>query len=169
MPITDSEKTRRRALLKTHYDVENDHDMNGIMATFAPDAEMLFNRIPFTNPQSIRDAHVLLGFSGTDGAFKDIHNYIDGEHFTEDEIIVEGRLCGKHVGEFQGLKATGRNVELPFVAFYHFDKTDKLISERIVMNLGALVAWRLKPAQWFYYLRRVLRLMRMRFFAFFRR
>jgi len=29
MPITDSEKTRRRALLKIHYDVENDHDMNG--------------------------------------------------------------------------------------------------------------------------------------------
>ncbi len=52
MPITDSEKTRRRALLKTHYDVENDHDMNGIMATFSPDAEMLFNRVlpaPFTS------------------------------------------------------------------------------------------------------------------------
>ncbi len=48
MPITDSEKTRRRALLKTHYDVENSHDMNGIMATFSPDAEMLYNRIPFT-------------------------------------------------------------------------------------------------------------------------
>jgi len=140
MPITDSEKTRRRALLKTHYDVENDHDMNGIMATFAPDGEMLYNRIPFTDPQSIRDAHGLIGFSGTDGAFKDIHNYIDAEHFTEDEIIVEGRLCGKHVGEFQGFEATGRNVELPFVAFYHFDKTDKLISERIVMNLGVLVA-----------------------------
>jgi len=139
MPITDSEKTRRRALLKTHYDVENDHDMNGIMATFAPDAEMLFNRTPFTDPQSIRYAHVLLGFSGTDGAIKDIHNYIDAEHFTEDEIIIEGRLCGKHVGEFQGIEATGRNVELPFVVFYHFDKTDKLISERIVMNLGALV------------------------------
>ena len=140
MPITDSEKTRRRALLKTHYDVENDHDMNGIMATFAPDGEMLYNGIPFTDLQSIRAAHGLIGFSGTDGAFKDIHNYIDVEHFTEDEIIVEGRLCGKHVGEFQGFKATGRNVELPFVAFYHFDKTDKLISERVVMNLGALVA-----------------------------
>ena len=139
MPITDSEKTRRRALLKTHYDVENDHDMNGIMATFAPDGEMLYNRIPFTDPQSIRDAHGLLGFSGTDGAFKDIHNYIDAEHFTEDEIIIEGRMSGKHVGEFQGFEATGRNVELPFVAFYRFDKTDKLISERVVMNLGALV------------------------------
>ena len=140
MPITDSEKTRRRALLKTHYDVENDHDMNGIMATFAPDAEMLYNRIPFTDPKSIRGAHDLIGFSGTDGAFKDINNYIDVEHFTEDEIIVEGRLCGKHFGEFQGIEATGRNVELPFVAFYHFDKTGKLISERVVMNLGVLVA-----------------------------
>ena len=140
MPITDSEKTHRRALLKTHYDVENDHDMNGIMATFAPDGVMLYNRIPFTDPQSIRGAHGLIGFSGTDGAFKHIHHYIDVEHFTEDEIIVEGRLCGKHVGEFQGFEATGRNVELPFVAFYHFDKTDKLISERVVMNLGVLVA-----------------------------
>ena len=140
MPITDSEKARRRALLKTHYEVENAYDMDGIMATFAPESVMLYNRIPFTDPQSIRGAHDLIGFSGTDGAFKDIHNYIDVEHFTEDEIIVEGRLCGKHVGEFQGIEATGRNVELPFVAFYHFDKTDKLISERVVMNLGALVA-----------------------------
>ncbi len=140
MPITDSEKARRRGLLKTHYDVENSHDMSAIMATFSPDAEMIYNRIPFTDPQSIRAAHGLLGFSGMDGAFDDIQHYIDDEHFTEDEVIVEGRLCGKHVGEFQGIEATGRNVELPFVAFYHFDETDKLISERIVMNLGVLVA-----------------------------
>ncbi len=99
---------------------------------------MIFNRIPFTDPQSIRYAHSLLGFSGTDGAFENIRTYIDREHFTDDEIIVEGRLCGKHVGEFQGFEATGRNVELPFVAFYHFDKTDKLISERVAMNLGPL-------------------------------
>ncbi len=42
MPITDSEKARRRALFKIHYDVENSHDMNGIMATFSPDGEMLY-------------------------------------------------------------------------------------------------------------------------------
>ena len=140
MPITDSEKARRRGLLKAHYDVENSHDMYAIMATFSPDGEMLYNRIPFTDPQSIRDAHVRIGFSVTDGAIEDLHMYIDSEHFTDDEIIVEGRLCGKHVGEFLGFEATGRNVELPYVAFYHFDKTDKLISERVVMNLGALVA-----------------------------
>ena len=138
MSITDSEKIRRRALLKIHYDVENGHDMNAIMDTFSADGEMLYNRIPFSDPQSIRDAHALIGFTGTDGAIQDIHNYIDGEHFTDDEIIVEGRMCGRHVGEFMGIAATGRDVELPFVAFYHFDKTDKLISERVVMNLGVL-------------------------------
>ncbi len=110
------------------------------MATFSPDGELLYNRIPFTDPQSIRDAHVRMGFAGTDGALEDLHNYIDNEHFTDDEIIVEGRLCGKHVGEFLGFEATGRYVELPFVAFYHFDENDKLISERVVMNLGAFIA-----------------------------
>ncbi len=140
MPITDNEKARRRRLLRAHYDVENNHDMNAIMATFSPDAEMHYNRSPFTDPQSIRDAHGLIGCSGTDGAFEDIDNCIDREHFTDDEVIVEGRLCAKHVGEFWGFEATGRNVELPFVAFYNFDKTDKLISERVVMNLGELIA-----------------------------
>lgn len=139
MTITDNEKARRRALLKAHYDVENDHDMEGIMETFAPEAEMVYNRIPFTDSQSIRYAHGLMGFSGKDGAIEDLQNNIDGEHFTENEIIVEGRLCGKHVCDFQGIKASGRNVELPFIAFYHFDTTDKLISERVVMNLGALI------------------------------
>ncbi len=140
MPILDSEKARRRRLLRAHYDVENNHDMNAIMATFSPDAEMHYNRIPFTDPQSIRDAHVRMGFSGTDGALEDLHHYNDSEHFTDDEIIVEGRECGKHVRELLGFEATGRYVELPFVAFYNFDRTDKLISERVVMNLGVLIA-----------------------------
>ena len=118
MPITDSEKARRRSLLKAHYDVENSHDMSAIMATFSPDGEMLYNRISFTDPQSIRDAHGLMGFSGTDGALEDLDNCIDSVHFTDDEIIVEGRLCGKHVGEFLGLKpraATSNCRSSPFI------------------------------------------------------
>ena len=54
MTITDSEKARRRSLLKTHYDAENNHDMDGIMATFAPEGEMVYSRIPFTDtPRTI--------------------------------------------------------------------------------------------------------------------
>ena len=42
MPIDDAERERRRALLHAHYDVENDHDLDRIMATFPTDAEMLW-------------------------------------------------------------------------------------------------------------------------------
>ena len=138
MPIDDMERERRRALLHAHYDVENGHDLDGIMATFSTDAEMLYNRQSFGDPQSIRAAHAYIGLSSTDGAFRGIRNVIDREHFTTDEIVVEGRLCGRHVGEFQGHSATERDVELPFVAFYRFDSNGKLSSERVVMNLGPL-------------------------------
>jgi hypothetical protein len=63
---------------------------------------------------------------------------IDAEHFTDDEIVVEGRLTGKHSSEFLGFPPTDREIELPFVAFYRFDAQGKLTSERVVMNLGPL-------------------------------
>jgi predicted ester cyclase len=125
-------------LLHAHYEVENRHDLDGIMRTFSPDGEMLYNRQAFSDGETIRMAHAYIGLSPTDGAFRGIRNVIDREHFTADEIVVEGRLCGTHTGEFQGFPPTGREVELPFVAFYRFDASGKLTSERVVMNLGPL-------------------------------
>jgi hypothetical protein len=140
MPIDDRERARRRALIAAHYDAENVHDLDRIMATFSPDAEMIYNRQSFPEPDAIRLAHGYIGFAGAAGAFTGIHNVIDGEHFTADEIVIEGRLCGTHAGEFQGFAPSGRAVELPFVAFYRFDARGKLTSERVVMNLGPLGA-----------------------------
>ena len=138
MPVDDAERERRRTLLHAHYDVENNHDLDRIMETFSTDGEMLYNRHSFGDPESIRGAHAYIGLSSTDGAFRGIRNVIDREHFTTDEIVVEGRLCGRHVGEFQGFSATERDVELPFDAFYGFDADGKLTSERVVMDLGRL-------------------------------
>ena len=140
MPIADDERARRRALLHAHYAAENARDLGRILATFSPGAEMTYNRQPFVASESIGRAHAYIGFSEAAGAFTGIRNVIDGEHCTDDEIVVEGRLCGTHSGEFQGFAASGRAVELPFVAFYRFDETGKLVSERVVMNLGPLGA-----------------------------
>ena len=140
MPIDERERTRRRGLIKAHYAAENAHDLERIMATFSPGGEMIYNRQSFPEPEAIRLAHGYIGFSAAAGAFSGIHNVIDGEHFTDDEIVIEGRLCGTHSGEFQGFAPSGREVELPFVAFYRFDAAGKLTSERVVMNLGPLGA-----------------------------
>ena len=41
MPIDDAERERRRVLLHAHYEVENDHDLDRIMATFSTDGDAL--------------------------------------------------------------------------------------------------------------------------------
>ena len=138
MEIDAKERDRRRRLLAAHYAAENAHDLEGVMRTFSGEAEMLYNRQRFSDDSSIRWAHGYIGLSDVPGAFADIRTERDHEHFTAEEIVVEGRLCGKHVGEFQGYAPTQRDVELPFVGFYKFDAAGKLVSERIVMNLGVL-------------------------------
>jgi predicted ester cyclase len=138
MPIDDAERERRRTLLRAHMGAENRHDLDGIMQTFAGRTEMLYNGQPFPDHDGIRGAHAYMGFSAAPGAFEGIRLVADHEHFTADEIVVEGRLCGKHVGEFLGFAPTQRDVELPYIAFYRFDGGGKLVSERVVMNLGAL-------------------------------
>jgi hypothetical protein len=144
MPIDDAERERRSALLAAHYRAENDNDLDGIMATFAETGEMVYNRQSFADHDSISQAHAYMGFSAA-GAFRGLRAIRDQEHFTDHEIVIEGRVCGTHVGEFQGFPPTGQEVELPFVAFYRFDAAGKLTSERVVMNLGSLAnapAWR---------------------------
>lgn len=138
MEIDAKERDRRRRLLAAHYAAENAHDLEGVMRTFSGEAEMLYNRQRFGDDSSIRWAHGYIGLSDAPGAFAGIRTERDHEHFTAEEIVVEGRLCGKHVGEFQGYAPTQRDVELPFVGFYKFDAGGKLVSERIVMNLGVL-------------------------------
>jgi len=136
--IDAMEQERRRALLAEHYDAENAHDLERIMATFARDAEMIYNGQRFAEPDHIRWAHGYIGMATTPGGFTALRSVRDREHFTADEIVVEGRLFGTHTGEFQGFDATAREVVLPFITFYRFDADGLLASERIVMNLGML-------------------------------
>ena len=138
MPIDAREQQRRRALIKEHYAAENDHDLDRIMDTFADDCVMQYNQLPFQGDEGIRGAHILMGMSSSPGAFSGLRHIIDEEHYTDEETVVEGRLVGKHSNELLGFAATGREVELPFVAFYRFDDNGKLTSERVVMNLGPL-------------------------------
>ena len=140
MPIDDPERERRRALVRAHYAAENDHDLERIMGTFSRDAVMLYNRQEFPSDKAIRLAHGYMGMSAAPGAFSGLRAIIDQEHFTDTETVIEGRVCGKHSGEFLGFPPTRRDVELPFVAFYRFDADGKLSSERVVMNLGPLRA-----------------------------
>lgn len=138
MPIDETERERRRALLHAHLDAENANDVAAVMTTFAPDGVMVYNSMPFATSEAIRGAHEYIGFAQGAGAFAGARNVVDHESFTDTDIVIEGRLCGVHERAFLGFEPSGRTVELPFVAFYQFDAAGQLASERVVMNLGPL-------------------------------
>jgi steroid delta-isomerase-like uncharacterized protein len=138
MPIDNAERERRRTLVRAHLAAENDHDLDRIMRTFSDGTVMLYNGRSFTDHERIRWAHSYFGWSSVQGALAGLRVVTDQEHFTDDEFVIESRLFGKHVGEFLGFPATGRDFELHAVIFYRFDQDGKLTSERTVMNLGPL-------------------------------
>jgi hypothetical protein len=47
-----------------------------------------------------------------------------------------GYLEGDHVRDLGMLPASNSRIRLRFTNAYHFDATDKLVSERVVMNLA---------------------------------
>ena len=82
MPINTNEQSRRRALIEEHYAAENDHDLDRIMKTFADDAVMSYNQVPFGDDESIRAAHALLGMGAAPGALTGLRLTVDSEHYT---------------------------------------------------------------------------------------
>jgi len=48
-------------------------------------------------------------------------------------------IRGTHLGEWRGLPATGRRVEVPLCGVYTFDADDRLAGERIYYDRGTVL------------------------------
>lgn len=57
---------------------------------------------------------------------------------TEDRAVAEGVFMGKHIGEFEGIPATGKIVSVPLCVTYSLEKT--LIKEaRVYLMIDVLI------------------------------
>jgi ketosteroid isomerase-like protein len=124
----------QQAALAAHVAAENAHDIDALMATFAPDAVMEVNQRRFDTPDAIRRAHERMGF-GPDGAggISDLRVVEGRRTLTDDGIVVEGRITARAT-------ATGGEVVLPYCVIYQFDAAGLLYSERAYLDLRALPA-----------------------------
>jgi hypothetical protein len=132
-------RERWRHLLDLHIGSENRHDLPGVMATFSEAGEMIFNRTPFTTPEEIAQGHIVFGFSNMPGSLANTREVPERLYYTDDEILIEGKIIGDHIGTIGAFVATNRRVELHYSAFYRFDDNDELVSERVTMNWAPLV------------------------------
>lgn len=133
----DRLQTRVRCL-EEHIQAENLHDVNAIMETFAESGVLVFNGAPLTDQDRIRMLHEQLGFSER-GGFSDLRVDVKQRYVSEEAIILEQVVSGRHTGEWQGIAATGRQIEVAVCTVYKFDTAGKLASENVYFDTGTLL------------------------------
>jgi steroid delta-isomerase-like uncharacterized protein len=58
--------------------------------------------------------------------------------FGENNAMVEGEFVGKHIGEFAGIPATGKNVSVPLCVVYGLEN-DQIKRGRVYFEMPALM------------------------------
>lgn len=142
------ERERWRRLVHAHVAAENAHDIDAIMATFAEHAITQINDEDNTTHEAIARGHVFFGLSAAPGVLSDLQVIHEREHFTDEEIVYEGRFHGVFTGAAPGFPPpTGLPIDLPYIVLYRFDADDKLVSERARIDFAPLFATPAAPAQ----------------------
>jgi predicted ester cyclase len=139
-PIAKKSKdwyVRRDRTMAAHLEAEAAHDVDAIMATYAPNAELVFNGKVFNTLEQIRDLHLALGFGGK-GALPDLSSPPLRSFKAEDIIAIEYCIKGTHSGELMGIQPTGKQVEMAATVIYEFDDEARLKSERAYIDITPL-------------------------------
>src|SRR4051794_25442441 len=103
--------------LERHLAAENDHDLDGILATYAPDGVVVVNGRTIAGKDAIRAFHRDFGFGG-DGAFDDVRVTELRRHAIEGGFVIEQRLSGTHVRTWRGIDPTHRRVDVAACTIY---------------------------------------------------
>ncbi len=135
-PVKDVIEARVK-MLEEHLRAENAHDVDGIMETFSHSAKFTLNGNTYEGHNLIRVAHERFGFS-EGGSFSDLRVEEHRRYTSDNAIILEQSVSGKHTGNWGGIEATGRAVNLSICTIYTFDADDKLVGENVYFD-GALL------------------------------
>ena len=136
MIVSAEIRAHREALVLEHIGAENVKDTERAMQTFtrpkydlrAVDGEVI------EGEDGVRDLIDAMRVT-TPGV-----TYIaDKIHHTDDAVIVEYRITGRHEGIYRGIGPTGAELNYPALAIFEFDGTD-LVGERPYLNVQGLEA-----------------------------
>jgi steroid delta-isomerase-like uncharacterized protein len=138
MPPLEGERARARiAIVEEHVRCENRHDLEGVMATFGPEAR--YEDGPWRDRRTGRDG-VRSYYADLLRALPDLEIEIARRHVAAEAVVLEVTIRGTHLGPWRGLPATGRRVEFPLCGIFEFGSDDRLAGERIFYDRGAVLA-----------------------------
>lgn len=126
----------RLRTVEEHVRRENEHDLAGIMATFADEAK--YDDSPWDDHRLGRDA-VEQYYRDLLAALPDLHIDVRNRLVTEDAVVLEVLITGTQTGTWRGLPATGRPVRFPLCAIYRFAEDGQLASEKIYYDRAGVL------------------------------
>jgi len=128
--------TRRLQLVEKHVELENRHDLEGILDTFGRDAH--YYDEPWADYRVGRDS-VRAYYAELIGAVSDLHIDILHSYVTGEAVILEVMISGTHTGAWRGLPGTGKSIRFPLCGIFTFDPEDKLRAERIYYDRASVL------------------------------
>jgi steroid delta-isomerase-like uncharacterized protein len=127
-------REKREATVLEHVDAENRHDVAASVATFhMPRYQVFPMGIIHDGKQAVEEL-----LSGVFIGFPDFKVHIEKIHHSEDAVILEVRMRGTHLGDWAGIKATGRSMDVPVACIFEFDE-DRLTCEKVYFDMATLV------------------------------
>jgi steroid delta-isomerase-like uncharacterized protein len=135
-PLSNDRRALRIALVEQHIRLENQHDLEGVLATFGENArydDQAWGE-HYEGPHGVRAFYQQLM-----KALPDLEIAVEQQHFAGDAILVEVTIRGTHLGEWRGLPATGRKIEIPLCGVYTFDGNDRLAGEKIYYDRATVL------------------------------
>jgi steroid delta-isomerase-like uncharacterized protein len=135
-PISNDRRGLRIALVEQHIRFENQHDLAGVLGTFGENAR--YDDEAWGEHYE-GSAGVRAFYEQLMTALPDLEIAVERQHLTDDAILVEVTIRGTHLGEWRGLPATGRKIEIPLCGVYTFDENDRLAGEKIYYDRATVL------------------------------
>jgi steroid delta-isomerase-like uncharacterized protein len=138
MDVRSSEDRRKARIqrVEEHIRLENLHDLDGILATFGPDAR--YDDEPWGDHRVGRD-QVQLYYQQLLGAAPDLKIEVRHRYATDEVVILEVTISGTQTGAWRGLPGTGVPFRFPLCAIYTFDQENKLLGEKIYYDRATVL------------------------------
>jgi steroid delta-isomerase-like uncharacterized protein len=120
--------SRRLAIVEEHVQLENEHNLEGVLQTFGETAQ--YDDEAWNDHYQGRE-QVRQFYTQLMTALPDLRIEIIRRHVAAESIILEVAIRGTQLGPWRGLPGTGRRVEIPLCGVYTFSSDDRLAGERI--------------------------------------
>lgn len=133
---TSATMAARLSIVAEHVNLENEHNLDGIVSTFGETAR--YDDEPW-DAHYVGREQVRAFYAQLLHAVPDLHIDIRRRYAAEDAIVLEVIIRGRHLGSWRGLSPTGRQIELPLCGIYTFNKEDRLAGEKIYYDRATLL------------------------------